>query len=196
MSAATFSMLLYCFIMSITPGPNNIICLSLGVTSGYRRGVLYVLGVVVGCLSLQWIFYSFGTILDQFSSFDVHYIGYLGAAYLIYMGIHYIRTRPGTEINASSIHNPGFFKAIVLQFINPKAYIFNATMMLTFVVPMELGLVSAMTFSLATGLIFFICCSTWVLFGQAFKALFTKYDRWLNPALGLSLIGIAFMMVI
>lgn len=35
----------YCFVMSITPGPNNVMVTASGVTFGYRRTIPHMLGI-------------------------------------------------------------------------------------------------------------------------------------------------------
>ena len=39
----------YCFVMSITPGPNNVMVTASGVTFGYRRTIPHMLGISLGC---------------------------------------------------------------------------------------------------------------------------------------------------
>ena len=53
------SIFMFSFASSITPGPNNIMLLSSGLTFGYRRTVPHMLGVVLG-FPLMSIFVGLG----------------------------------------------------------------------------------------------------------------------------------------
>src|ERR1043166_6981056 len=48
-------MMMYCFVMSITPGPNNLMLTASGANFGYRLTLPQVMGCIVGNVALTMI---------------------------------------------------------------------------------------------------------------------------------------------
>jgi len=76
----------YTFVMSITPGPNNVMLTASGANFGFRRTVPHILGVGVGfvvqllavCAGLSALFARWPALQSA--------LGWVGAAYLLYLG--------------------------------------------------------------------------------------------------------------
>ena len=76
----------YTFVMSITPGPNNVMLTASGANFGFRRTVPHILGIGVGfvvqllavCAGLSALFARWPALQSA--------LGWVGAAYLLYLG--------------------------------------------------------------------------------------------------------------
>src|SRR6516165_8150838 len=82
----------YSFVMSITPGPNNVMLTASGATYGFRRTMPHMFGVVFGfvvqllavCLGLSVLFTRWPVLQTALS--------WAGAAYLVYLGARMLRS--------------------------------------------------------------------------------------------------------
>lgn len=115
--------ILYAFVTSITPGPNNLLALSSGVNFGFRRTTPLVIGIcfgfsvmfVVVALGMNQLFIRYPIIIPLLKVFGSLYILYL--AYLIAQAGDIKNNGPTT------LKPLGFFKGMIYQWINPKAWI-------------------------------------------------------------------------
>ena len=91
----------YSFVMSITPGPNNVMLTASGATFGFRKTVPHILGVSAGfsvvllavCAGLDALFSRWPEIQTG--------LRWLGAAYLIYLGWRILRSGEAKEAFAA-----------------------------------------------------------------------------------------------
>jgi threonine/homoserine/homoserine lactone efflux protein len=115
-------------LMNISPGPSNFYVMSRSVAQGPRGGIVAVIGLAVGslvhvaaaALGISALFHYFP------AAFGV--VKLLGAAYLIYLGIQYLRggtrgrpTGPGPETRP---HGRIFTESILVEVLNPKTALF------------------------------------------------------------------------
>lgn len=144
-------------ILTASPGPSSLLCMTKGVTQGFRIGVYTAIGSLTAItIILTLSFTGLGLIITS-SELTFNIIKYTGAAYLIYLGIKAILAKQpdyqldeGQErqVQAPVKHfisgfivgssNPKailFFTALFPQFIDPSApllaqyFIFTATFM-------------------------------------------------------------------
>ena len=107
--------------MSISPGPVNIITLSSGARLGVFRTLPFVTGATTGfTLMLFIIGLGAGSLIEQFPAL-VKFIGYGGAAFILYMAFKIITASP--IIDMDQAQSSGFTHGAILQFMNPKAWI-------------------------------------------------------------------------
>lgn len=113
------------FILAITPGPGVFYIVTRSVTQGRRSGLASVTGVALGNLGN-----ALGAAVGLGALFAVsaaafQIVKYAGAAYLIYLGVQALRSRPAAVVQpilASRVFRDGFFVAL----LNPKTAIFFA----------------------------------------------------------------------
>ena len=74
-------------VMFFTPGPNNIMVLSSGLTYGFRRTLPHIAGVTIGfAFMVGAVGIGFGTIFIAFPVLQT-ILKYAGAAYLVYLAV-------------------------------------------------------------------------------------------------------------
>src|SRR5215475_9132840 len=91
----------YTFVMSITPGPNNVMLTASGASFGFRRTVPHILGVCCGfvaqllavCAGLSALFARWPALQSA--------LGWVGAAYLVYLGWRMLRLESAQAREAS-----------------------------------------------------------------------------------------------
>jgi threonine/homoserine/homoserine lactone efflux protein len=162
----------YSFVMSITPGPNNVMLTASGATFGFRKTVPHILGVSAGfsvvllavCAGLDALFSRWPEIQTG--------LRWLGAAYLIYLGWRILRSG---EAKAANSRKPlTLMEAAGFQFLNPKAWVMTLTAAAMFL-PRELGLLAACAYMVAVMWIVNLPCITvWALFGSSLRGFLAK----------------------
>jgi threonine/homoserine/homoserine lactone efflux protein len=119
--ALLLAMFSFALVMSITPGPVNMIILSSGINHGVKRTIPYLSRATVG-FTLLLLFIGFG--FSQFIKacpFFMAYLAIVGSLYIIYMGYKIASSKPELKINKKDA--PKFYEGFLLQWINPKAWI-------------------------------------------------------------------------
>jgi homoserine/homoserine lactone efflux protein len=126
--------------LSLTPGPNGLLSLTHGVRFGFARTVFTVLGGVLGFMVL--IAASLAGLGALLAASEAAFTAakWIGAAYLVYLGIRLWNAPPpkvsapdaqGGEGSVGRLFLQGFLVAVS----NPKALIFFAAFLPQFMVP-------------------------------------------------------------
>ncbi len=190
MSHDTFlALVLFAFVSSMTPGPNNAMLMASGVNFGLRRTIPHMLGVHVGffLLMVSVALGLHGILLAAPLLYDV--IRWTGAAYLLYLAWRIGTTRASPSNGESTAASPlTFFQATMFQAVNPKAWIVVATAMTTYSTTSDqLG---DGTRIIAVMMVFTtISVTTWTMAGVALRRILTNPTalRVFNVTMGLAL---------
>src|SRR5206468_1730345 len=76
----------YTFVMSITPGPNNVMLTASGANFGFRRTVPHILGIVCGfTVQLLAVCAGLSALFNRWPALQSA-LAWVGAAYLVYLG--------------------------------------------------------------------------------------------------------------
>jgi len=188
---ATFSL-----VMSITPGPNNIMLTASGATFGFRRTLPHMLGICLGCaVQLVAVCAGLGALFSLWPTVQ-SLLRWVGAAYLLYLGWRMLASRLG---NAENSARPlSLVEAALFQFLNPKAWVMTLTAASVFM-PRQLGAVAAETYMVGTMVLITLpCVAVWALFGTSLRTWLTRPLARLSfnvaMALALGVTGIIMVM--
>ena len=165
-------LLIFILIAGFTPGPNNIIAMSIGFSWGFKRVVPHIFGVTIGFpIMLLLIGFILKPILEQHSViFNI--LKLLSAGYIIYLA-YKIATSPTSFDEASTKKPISFVESLAFQWINPKAWA-GAMATVTLYIPTSnytFGLVVA-AISSAITIVFAI--SLWGYLGKKIKLFLSK----------------------
>src|SRR5712691_6254771 len=84
-------------VMFFTPGPNNVMLLSSGLTFGFRRTLPHVAGITIGfAFMIGAVGLGFGTIFIAYPVLQT-ILKYAGVAYLIYLAAAIATSGPVTS---------------------------------------------------------------------------------------------------
>lgn len=171
----TLALASYAFVMSITPGPNNIMVTASGAAFGYRATLPHLLGISIG-YAFQAILMCLG--LDiVFKLFPVLHTGlqWIGFAYLLYLGWKLLWAGKTGEAQASKPLS--FMEAAMFQYVNPKAWIMAITTATLFLPKAaELTTTYAAIF-ITLVVVNFPCITAWALFGSGIRRFLTNARR-------------------
>ena len=125
-----------CFAVLLSPGPNVLYAVACSVNQGRKAGLVSVLGVEAGTL-LQVAAASLGiSALVHSSAWAFDAIKYLGAAYLVYLGIRksLARGAPAESAgNTSASLRRVFWQGVLVSMLNPKTALFFVAFLPQFV---------------------------------------------------------------
>lgn len=126
-----WALVIYAVVMTITPGPNNLLLLSSGLTFGLTRTGWHMAGILCGTL-LQICVTGAGLAV-LFTRFP-HLQAVLKLAGTFYMLWLARRLWSAGELRATKTARPiGFGAATAFQFVNPKAWVMATTVIAAFV---------------------------------------------------------------
>lgn len=169
------ALVLFAFVSSITPGPNNLMLMNSGASFGFRSTIPHLLGVVVG-FTLMIILVGLG-VMQVFIRFPLSYdiLKVVSVGYLLYLA-YKIALSTSTPVNESSKAKPlTFIQASLFQWVNPKAW----TMALTAIsiyAPSK-SFMSVLLIALIFGLINLPCIGSWIVLGQKTQKFLTNKTR-------------------
>jgi threonine/homoserine/homoserine lactone efflux protein len=157
----------YSFVMSITPGPNNVMLTASGAAFGFRRTIPHMLGISAGFgVELLAVCAGLGAVFARWPELQTA-LRWVGALYLLYLGVRMLGSGPS---NGDISQRPvTFLEAAVFQFLNPKAWVMTITAATLFL-PHEVGVLAAGAYMLAVMVVMnFPCIAVWALFGSSLR---------------------------
>jgi threonine/homoserine/homoserine lactone efflux protein len=114
---------IFATVMFITPGPNNIMVLSSGLTYGFRRSLPHIAGITIGfAFMVGAVGLGFGTIFIAYPVLQT-ILKYAGAAYLIYLAAVIAMSEPVTPGQDNRRGPMTFWGAAVFQWVNVKGWV-------------------------------------------------------------------------
>lgn len=183
--------------LSLTPGPNGLLSLTHGACYGLRPTVYTVLGGALGFFMLIAASLAGMGALLAASEQAFTIAKWLGAAYLVYLGIRVWRSPApavavpadrvrGADLRAWKLFGQGFFVAVS----NPKGLIFFAAFLPQFIVP---GVPFAVQLLVFGGTFVAVEIAYELLLAglaQRVAPWLTRHGRWFNRIAGGTFIGI------
>ena len=181
------SFLLYVFVTSFTPGPNNIMAMLFANKSGFKKTLRFCLGVGAGFFVIMILSSYFNLLLKNFIPKIEFAMTILAAVYMIYLAIKIVTSKNHDKDDEDDKHN-SFFSGMVLQFVNPKGILYGITAISTFILPYHTSNFSLLLFSIFLAFVGFLSTITWSMFGSLFQMFLTKYRTQFNLVMALLLV--------
>jgi len=160
----------YAFVVSFTPGPNNIMSLYNASQKGFKKNLEFCYGVACGFFVLMALCSIFNYWLHNSLPMIEPYMKIVGATYMFYLAYKIFKSPPPEESGRTQeilTYRTGFF----MQFVNPKAILYGITIVSTFIMPHYTAWYVLLGFSLFLAFIAILSTSLWAAFGS----LFTKF---------------------
>jgi len=153
----------FAFVMSITPGPNNLMVAASGVNFGFRRTLPHMLGITLGFpIMLAAIGFGLGAVIARFPVLQLT-LKYGGCAYLLYTAYQMARSTQSKSVGAP-LRPKSVLEAAAFQWINPKAWMMGVSSMATYASASAAG-TQVIGMSMVWGLMAMIAVIIWTLFG-------------------------------
>ena len=182
------AMMVFAFVASITPGPNNFLLLASGVNFGFRRTLPHMAG---SCLGFLWLLlavgFGLGTLLTLYPPFHLA-LKIAGGAWLLILAWKIASARSLSDGKQTAARPMNFIEAMMFTWVNPKAWVSGLAAMAIYTDPAQPYL-SVVMISGAFALAGFPCVPVWVLFGVGLRTFLSDPVRlkWFNITMGLAL---------
>ena len=181
-----YSFLTYAVITAATPGPNNIMSMSNAGRLGFRRALPFNLGIWAGFTLVMVLCTLFCTALSALIPAIRLPMLVLGAAYMLYLAWGTFRS---SGVIQEDHAREGFRSGLLLQFINPKIYLYGVMSMEAYILPYYSGRpVILFLFALLLAFIGFAFTLAWAAFGSVFRLLFSRHAQAVNTVMALLLV--------
>lgn len=117
------SMLLFSLVMSISPGPVNLMIITSSINNGFKNTFAFISGATIGfTLLLVCIALGLSQFLNLYPSF-LTYLEFFGFSFIIYMGYKIAISKASLKIEKGNKKSLKFYQGFLLQWLNPKAWI-------------------------------------------------------------------------
>jgi threonine/homoserine/homoserine lactone efflux protein len=170
---------LFSTVMFFTPGPNNIMLLSSGLTYGFRPTLPHMAGVAIGfAFMVGAVGVGLGEVFLVYPVLQT-ILKYAGAAYLVYLAIAIAKADPAkvasAEESAEKADQDGrrpmtFWGAALFQWINAKGWVMVIGTITAYAAiaafPWNIAIQVSLSLFLGT-----LSCTAWTLFGTSLRPL-------------------------
>jgi len=154
----------FVLITTFTPGPNNLSSASMSINFGIKKTMNYIYGIVTGFFLLILLCGFFSNLLLTALPSVEPIMRWIGATYILYLAYSTFKASFSLQ-KKSDQYLWGFYKGVLLQFINPKAIIYALTLYSVFLNPLIGNPLYIILFSLGFALVGLCALLTWSLFG-------------------------------
>ncbi|MED1117019.1 LysE family transporter [Bacillus paramycoides] len=190
-----FSFLIFVFISSFTPGPNNFSAMTYANQHGLKRSIKFCLGVAFGFFIITSLCSFFNIVLINILPKIEFPLKFLGVAYMLYLAFKILTSKNNIDTKKKS-YKSLFLVGIALQFVNPKGILFGLTVVSTFILPYYNSYSSYLLFSLFLGVVGLMSTFSWCLFGSLFQKLLLKHNQLFNIIMAILLVFSAISIII
>ena len=165
--------LVFAVVMFFTPGPNNIMLMSSGLTFGFRRTLPHMAGVVIGfSFMVAAVGLGLGTIFITYPVLQT-FLKYAGAAYLVYLAAVIAMSGPVAPGQDNARGPMTFWGAAMFQWVNVKGWVMVMGTITAYagIARFPWNIVIQVVLSLLLGV---MSTSTWTLSGSSLRPLMTS----------------------
>lgn len=184
----------YAIVTAITPGPNNIMSMSNAGRLGFKKSFPFNLGIWAGFSIVMLVCTFFCNMMSEVIPKIKTPMLVIGACYMLWLAWKTLKSPAVIEEKHSK---SSFLSGAVLQFVNPKIYIYCIVSMEAYILPFYQGeLIPLVFFAFLLAFIGFAFTLCWSLFGSFFKLIFSKYARATNIIMAVLLVYCAISLFI
>ena len=171
------------FSSAITPGPNNIMSMTMGQKYGFKKSFIFIFGAILGHIILLFLLGYLNKVLFTIIPAIQNIMSIFGTVYLIYLA-WIVYNSKGIDIKSTQedvlINKKIFISAFFFQFINPKASLSSITIFSTYAFPYfnDMYRISLMVIVMAFAML--LSLFVWSAFGSLLHEYMLKYRKSFN----------------
>jgi threonine/homoserine/homoserine lactone efflux protein len=169
------ALMLFSFVSSITPGPNNLMLMASGANFGFKQTLPHMFGVGFG-FTLMVLLVGVG-IIQLFDYFPISYqiLKVVSVLYLLYLAFKIAVSSSTVQQNTARAKPMTFVQAVLFQWVNPKAWTMALTAISVYA-PSK-SVIAVFLVACIFGLVNLPCISSWVALGQKMQRFLTNNTR-------------------
>ncbi|MEO6840629.1 MAG: LysE family translocator [Bradyrhizobium sp.] len=159
---------LFATVMFFTPGPNNIMLLSSGLTYGFRRTLPHIAGITIGfAFMVGAVGLGLGTVFIAYPVLQT-VLKYAGVAYLVYLAVAIAMAEPVLPDQDNRRGPMTFWGAAMFQWINAKGWVMVIGTITAYaaIAAYPWNITIQVALSLLLGV---LSCSAWASFGSSLR---------------------------
>ncbi|MHB0769133.1 LysE family translocator [Bradyrhizobium sp. 5.13L] len=163
-----YAFVIFALVMFFTPGPNNIMLLSSGLTYGFRRTIPHIAGITIGfAFMVAAVGLGLGTVFLTYPILQT-ILKYAGAAYLIYLAAVIAWSGPAKPGEEKARGPMTFWGAAMFQWVNAKGWVIVIGTITAYaaIAQFPLNIAIQTVISLIVGTVSTV---VWALFGTALR---------------------------
>ncbi|MGG2400080.1 LysE family transporter [Pseudomonas sp. SH1-B] len=124
-------------ILLIIPGPGNLALILSTGKGGIRGGLAATCGVILGDQVLMWLAVAGVAALLKATPSAFHLVQWLGAGYLIWLGLRMLLAKPGAAPTLQIRPHHYLWQTLLITVFNPKAIVFYMAFFPLFIDPLQ-----------------------------------------------------------
>ena len=178
--------LTYAVVTTITPGPNTLMSMSNGSRKGFLKGLPFNFGIWTGFSVVAVLCTAFCSVLSALIPKIRLPMLIVGATYMLHLAWKLFRSSGSVEEKHAK---EGYLSGLLLQFVNPKIYIYCIMSMEVYILPYFGGQpLQLLGFALLLSSIGFVFTLCWSAFGSVFRVVFSRHSKVVNTVMALLLV--------
>ena len=163
----------FAVVMFFTPGPNNIMLLSSGLTYGFRRTLPHIAGITIGfAFMVGAVGLGLGTVFVAYPVLQT-ILKYAGVAYLVYLAAVIAMAEPVLPDQDNRRGPMTFWGAAMFQWINAKGWVMVIGTITAYAAiaayPWNITIQVALSLLLGA-----FSCTAWAVFGSSLRPLLSS----------------------
>jgi threonine/homoserine/homoserine lactone efflux protein len=165
--------IIFATVMFFTPGPNNIMLLSSGMTYGFRPTIPHILGITVGfAFMVGAVGVGLGTVFIAYPVLQT-ILKYGGVAYLVYLAAVIAMSESVSAAQDNSRRPMTFWGAAMFQWVNAKGWVMVIGTITAYAAiaayPWNIAIQVGLSLLLGS-----VSCTVWALFGSSLRPILTS----------------------
>lgn len=188
-------LLLYLATTSITPGPNNLMCMYLGANYGLRGSRKFLIGSMGSVFIKALLCGLLNVLLASYVPKIIPYLKWIGALYMLWLAFSMIRSACKKEETAEKQGESTYLSGILLQCLNMKSWIAAISVFSVYVVPYTSSLTAVAAVAVIMLVMLIAASLCWCLFGRAIQRVYLKWRLPISILMALSLIFCAWTAI-
>jgi threonine/homoserine/homoserine lactone efflux protein len=164
--------LLYASLMSITPGPNNLMLLSYGKAYGFNDSKNVMLGIFLGFFIMLCLAgYGIANIITANPAAGL-ILKIVGSLWMLYLA--FVLRKISIETKSGESAAIGFGQAFFMQFVNLKAWVMAISGASAFLPQSDNIHLNVFVYAISFGLVGFPCMLVWLKMGDLVAKMFNS----------------------
>jgi threonine/homoserine/homoserine lactone efflux protein len=156
--------LIFAFVTSVTPGPNNFLLFAYGKKYGFRDSSRLMMGIALGFITMLFMAgYGMTEIISRSNTIGL-VLKVISSVWLFYLAV--LLSKINSDVSGECSAKVSFYQAFLMQFVNPKAWIMAVTGATAFLPQLSNIHISVLVFALSFAIIGAPSMFLWISFGD------------------------------